>query len=62
MARSALMSRKEDVPPVPDDLRSLGMSLGKTLGRLELSGVEVVEQLVVLMDRCEVIILTYSLH
>ena len=31
------------------------MSLGKRLGRLEISGVEVVEQVVVLTDRCEVV-------
>merc|ERR1719312_1546411 len=38
-----------------DDLETLGMSLGKRLGRLEISGVEVVEQVVVLTDRCEVV-------
>ena len=38
-----------------NDLESLGMSLGKRLGRLEISGVEVVEQMVVLTDRCEVV-------
>jgi len=52
----ALMSnKKEETAAAKDDIESLGTSLGKRLGRLELSGVEIVEQLVVLTDRCEVV-------
>jgi len=52
----ALMNnKKEEAASAKDNIESLGMSLGKRLGRLELSGVEVVEQLVVLTDRCEVV-------
>jgi len=52
----ALMNnKKEETTSAKDNVESLGMSLGKRLGRLELSGVEVVEQLVVLTDRCEVV-------
>lgn len=47
------MSNNEGIPC--DDLESLGMSLGKRLGRLEISGVEVVEQLLTLTDKVEVI-------
>jgi len=51
----ALMNNnKEETASTTDDIDSLGMSLGKRLGRLELSGVELVEQLLVLTDRCEV--------
>jgi len=37
------------------DVESMGMTLGKRLGRLEISGVEIMEQLVTLVDRCEVV-------
>jgi len=47
------MSNNEGIPC--DDLESLGMSLGKRLGRLEISGVEVVEQLLTLTEKVEVI-------
>ena len=40
---------------ITSDVESLGMSLGKRLGRLEVSGVEMVEQLVGLLDRSEVV-------
>ena len=40
---------------ITSDVESLGMSLGKRLGRLEVSGVEMVEQLVLLVDRSEVV-------
>lgn len=46
------MHRDEEL--AVDDLESLGMTLGKRLGRLEISSVEVVERLVILADRCEV--------
>ena len=48
------MNGKEEMPSDTDDLDSLSMSLGKRLGKLEISGVDVVEQLEVLTDRCEV--------
>ena len=48
------MNGKEEMPSDTDDLDSLSLSLGKRLGKLEISGVDVVEQLEVLTDRCEV--------
>jgi chromosome segregation ATPase len=47
-----MTDKAEEIAP---DVESLGMSLGKRLGRLEVSGVEVVEQLVGLVDRSEVV-------
>ena len=40
---------------ISTDVESIGMTLGKRLGRLEVSGVEMLEQLVGLVDRCEVV-------
>ena len=37
------------------DMDSLGMSLGKRLGRLEVSGEEILEELVGLVERSEVV-------
>ena len=47
------MNRKTD--EITSDVDHLGMTLGKRLGRLEVSGVEILEQLVGLVDRCEVV-------
>ena len=40
---------------ITSDIESLWMSLGKRLGRLEFSGVEMEEQLVGLVDMIEVV-------
>jgi len=47
-----MTDKKEEIA---SDVESLGMSLGKRLGRLEVSGVEMVEQLVGLVERSEVV-------
>jgi len=55
LALALMDNNNEDTASANDDIESLGISLGKRLGRLELNGVELVEQLVVLTDRCEVV-------
>lgn len=49
------LNMNDNKEEMSSDVESLGMSLGKRLGRLEVSGVEMVEQLVGLVERSEVV-------